>query len=215
MVANQLDAPSDTLDRLFNPMPGGSVLPDGTQFSKYDFSVTGGFDQSTYSGETWLPNGSGSVTFGPGDFGLIQNNADTAFTVTFVGLVRQGQLTRTLQPGINDSIALSSEIPVSGGVNSVLGLSNPFNPGTQIGPLDGDWLYVFNGTGYTGAMYDSDPDDYPPGQFTGFTDGDGHSVPEPQLTVGMGLIFSNLRSWGNSAGQPLVVTQNFNPCAGQ
>ncbi|MGO8741992.1 MAG: hypothetical protein ACLQUR_06280, partial [Limisphaerales bacterium] len=96
VIANQLDAPTNTLDGLFNigpnhTMPDGTSLPAGTVIciaNGQQPPINNEYTQYNWNGSQWSPNG--NATLSPGDFAFIQNNSGTAFTVTFVGLVEEG-----------------------------------------------------------------------------------------------------------------------------
>lgn len=175
-IANQLDAPSNTLDGLFNigsghTMIDGTVLPPGTQIQKWNGSE-GACDVSTWSGTSWSPNG--NVTLNPGEGAFIDNNSGSPFVVTFVGLVRDGgQLVISLEA--NASSFVSSEVPQAGGVQSTLGYN----------PEMGDAVWTWSGTDWLIYNYlgDADPVDYP----TGWMDQNGNSCPEPVIDVGEGF----------------------------
>jgi hypothetical protein len=190
LVADQLDAPLNTLDGLFNigpnhTMPDGTVLPAGTQIKKWDGS--GWNNIYTWNGSQWSPDG--NATLNPGEAALIQNNSGTTFTVTFVGLVPEGQLTHSLVPG---NYPLSSYLPLAGGISSVLGFCN------QNGDLDGSCLNFWTGTKIQTVTIDSSMP-------AGFADpSDTYSVPEPVLTVGEGFMFIN-----NQGNGTFTWTQNY------
>ncbi len=194
-IANQLDAPLNTLDHLFNPMPDGTKLPDGTQFYKWNGPVEQALFTWNLGAGAWSPNG--NTTLAPGESGLLINSSDTAFTVTFVGLVREGQLAHSLVSG---DISVASQIPLSGGISSVLGPLNPVDPVTHVGPLDGDTVEFWVGNQPNEVVFDSTTS-------TGFANVAGtHAVPEPQMAEGQGFLFigSGSTTW----------SQNYSPIAG-
>jgi hypothetical protein len=80
---------------------------------------------------------------------------------------------------------MSSVIPEAGEVETIFGLSNPYDAALGYGPLDGDELYFWNGSGFQSVVFDSTMP-------TGFGDAaDVNPVPEPQLGVGQGFIFDD------------------------
>jgi hypothetical protein len=96
LVANQLDAPMNTLNQLFNPMADGTYLPNGTQL--FVQNTTGSWTFNTY---TWATNttnagswssGGNSVALSPGQGFWLTNPSSSTITASFAGLVRQGTL---------------------------------------------------------------------------------------------------------------------------
>jgi hypothetical protein len=193
--ANQLDAlPDNTLANVFTHISQNGIpisLPAGTIIYKANGQQPPNqYTQYTWNGTQWSPDG--SATLSPGDFAFIQNNSGTAFTVTFVGLVREGQLTHSMVLGNNP---VSSYVPLAGGISSDLGLVN------QNGALDMDTLTFWTDTGPQTVMFDSTMP-------TGFADMfDNYSVPEPQVAVGQAFEF-----WIPPYGNTYSWTQNFSVC---
>lgn len=106
MIANPLNAPTNTIGALLTGLPNFSNLLKWTG---------SGFTTATYSFGAWdQPN----ITLAPGEGAFV--NIDTATTVTFVGEVMQGNLTNAVPVGFS---IRSSKVPQAGGVTSVLGLS--------------------------------------------------------------------------------------------
>ena len=128
MVANPLDAGSN------NTL--GSLFPNVPNFSNfYKFTGTS-FDIATFAFGAWdKPN----ITLNPGEGGFI--GTTTLFTNTFVGEVKQGNLSTPLPAGLS---IVASQVPQQGKVST--DLSFPLIPGTQI--------YQFNGTSYKSFLYD-------------------------------------------------------------
>jgi hypothetical protein len=149
-------------------------------------------------------------TINPGQL-ILFNNAGTAITNTIVGTVHVDVAatgsqvvgtTTNIIPGNLQFVA--SKLPIAGGVSSVLGIANVYDPTAGQGPLDGDQVYVpniaANGEflGYTISTFDSTLS-------TGFGDAqdvDGKAVPEPVIPVGGGFIFGNY-------GTTVVWTQSL------
>jgi len=118
MIANPLDAGTNTIGNLIgNP-------PDGTLFYSWTGSA---FNVATFAFGAWdNPN----VSLAPGQGGFI--NTSSAFTNTFVGTVLQGNLTNHF--GVGFTIA-SSQVPQSDTVDN-LGLTAALG--------DGDLVYKWN-----------------------------------------------------------------------
>jgi hypothetical protein len=119
LIADQLVAPQNTLDGLFNigtghGMADGTTLPSGTVISFWNGA---GYNDYTWNGSAWSANG--NAVLAPGGGAFIRNYSGTAFTVTFVGLVADGEIDIPLANEQN-SVA-SSPVPQAGGLTSVLG----------------------------------------------------------------------------------------------
>jgi len=109
LVANQLDQPGDnTVATVF-----GDQLPNNAQVFKF---VGGSWSQSDayLTGVGWLAGG--TITVNPGEGVFV--NCPEATTVTFVGEVKQGELSIPYGAGYS---VVSSQVPQAGGVESVLG----------------------------------------------------------------------------------------------
>jgi hypothetical protein len=118
MIANPLQAPTNTLGALLPNVPPGTQAYKWNG-SSYDAYVLDEFEL------VWLPHGNTSLAPGEGIF--IKNNATTNLTLTFVGEVLQGPLTNALPAGYE---IRSSKVPQSGRVTTDLLL--PGRPGDQI-----------------------------------------------------------------------------------
>src|SRR2546429_4970668 len=106
MIANPLDTSSNTRTNLI-PTP-----PIFANFYKWTGS---GFDIATFTFSGWdKPN----ITLNPGEGGFI--NTDTAFTNTFVGEVKQGDLVNPIPQGFS---IRASQVPQAGTLDQ-LGLTN-------------------------------------------------------------------------------------------
>jgi len=116
MIANPLNAPTNTIPVLF------AGVPDGTTIYKFDGTA---YSVNTLDlGEWGLP----TQTLVPGEGAFI--NMPSEFTVTFVGEVMQGSLSNPLPA--NFSIK-SSQVPQTGALVAVLGFP----------AADGDTVYQF------------------------------------------------------------------------
>jgi hypothetical protein len=126
LLALQLDSPfANTLDGLFNvggsgTMPDGTALPDGSVIQKWDVASQILRFYTWNSGTGWLdasssPAGSIAWDVGEGAYLVVSN----ATTVTFVGTVREGVLSRTL-PGTGLPYLVGSMLPKAGGLQSNL-----------------------------------------------------------------------------------------------
>ena len=165
LIANQLNSPNgNTLDGLFNiganhAMPDGTSLPAGTAVMKW---ISTNFDTYTWSGTNW--GNAGAVTLSPGEGAFLQLPTNSpAITVTFVGLVSEGQLNLVLPRGYE---LVSSILPKAGGVQSALGYV----------PNVGDSVLIWDGNGYTTHRYSR----------LGTWSGTGG---EPVVNVGEGMFF--------------------------
>jgi hypothetical protein len=122
MLANQLDAPQNTLDGLFNVngsgvMPDGTALPNGSVIIKWDDASQAFLYYTWNSG--WLDgsgNNAGNVTLNPGEGGFLV--VTNPLTATFVGLVKDGALSLPLTA--NQFHIISSMIPKAGLLQSQL-----------------------------------------------------------------------------------------------
>src|SRR5262249_36222576 len=119
MIANQFDAAANTLDGLFKPnMVDGTSLPTGTVIDKWDGSQ---YLSYTWNGSIWSD---GTATLNPGEGAFIENSGSSGFTVTFAGLVRQGNLVNPVQAG---NYICSSILPKAGALATDLGYSPKFH----------------------------------------------------------------------------------------
>jgi hypothetical protein len=142
MIANPLNTTNNTIGALLTGVPNFSNLLkwNGT-----------GFDVATFVFGAW---DTPAVTLNPGEGAFI--NTETAFTVTFVGEVMQGNLSNPIPVGYS---IRSSQVPQTGGA-SALGL-------TTLQAFDN--LLQWNGTTY--VIYTVLP-------------GGGWDPSEPVITVG-------------------------------
>jgi hypothetical protein len=133
MIANPLNASTNTITALFGAAPDGTVI--------YKFNPATGTYTSNLKdfGEWSIPND----TLVPGEGAFIRNNGTQPFTVTFVGEVMQGNLTNAIPNGFSIK---SSMVPQSGQLDTVLGFP----------AVDGDTIYRFNNTTgtYTSSVRD-------------------------------------------------------------
>jgi hypothetical protein len=123
MIANPLVAASNKVPALFATAPEGTIL--------YKFNnATGAYDLNSFEfGEWSKPNDE----LLPGDGAFI--NSPSAFTVTFVGEVKQGELTTPVPKGFSIK---SSQVPQAGHLEKDLGYA----------PTEGDAAYFYrNATG--------------------------------------------------------------------
>lgn len=137
MIANQLDAVTNTLDGLFNQgtnhtMPGGVSLPAGTVIEKWDGLE---FTNFTWDGSSW--GSAGSVTLNPGEGAFLMNPTNVPLTVTFVGLVKEGTSVLALPGGGNYQI-ISALLPEAGLLTGNLGFM----------PSNGTQVLLWNVSGY-------------------------------------------------------------------
>jgi hypothetical protein len=162
-IANQLEEPVNTLNGLLNFGPN-----TGIQIQKWN---GGGFDVYTWNGSQWSPNGNATLSPGEGAK-IITPTTASLVTVTFVGLVPEGQLTIPLPDSTTDFV--SSMVPQAGGLQSVLGLNL----------ADGDVVTLRRNNNCVTYMADS-------ASPTGWDDNGGSpGFPEPVVTVGEAVLIS-------------------------
>jgi len=133
LIANPLDATDNTIANVLK-------VPAGTQI--YKFNGTG-FTSALFDDiDGWTSSGqpAGNITLNPGEGMFVRNNSGP-FTNTFVGEVKQGNLSTPLPAGLS---IVASQVPQQGKVST--DLSFPLIAGTQI--------YQFNGTSYKSFLYD-------------------------------------------------------------
>jgi len=150
MIADQLQATNNTLAGLIVDSSGyidGLTIYkwNGTSFSE-DFADSG--NPPTY----WDNNG--TITLNPGEACWLKNPFKTNLTFTFVGTVPQGTLTNNIL-GPGKFTMVSSQVPQSGDLMTVLGFTNSSGAGLA---NNGDKIYVWNNTTGTGSYttYTSD-----------------------------------------------------------
>jgi hypothetical protein len=204
------------------PLDGNELLVwNGSTFTVYVFDSlkSTGFGNSSDQNS---PSASGvalpSPILNPGSMVFI-DNIYNATTNTIVGTVHvDAAATGSQTVGTTTNVIggnlqfMASKLPVAGGVESVLQISNVYNAGAGQGPYDGDELFVpvigaGGFTGYAGYTFDSL-------KSTGFgnladapnsPDPDSASspaLPEPQIQVGGGFIVDNIYG-------PIVWTQSY------
>lgn len=119
LIANPLDAGADnTVSKLLAGVPDGTVV--------YTYTPGTGYSVNTLDlGEWTNPN----ATLVPGQGFFVRT--PSAATITFVGEVKQGNLSTPLSAGFN---LVSSQVPQAGKISTDLGLS----------VADGDIVYKFN-----------------------------------------------------------------------
>ena len=119
LIANPLDAGADnTVSKLLAGVPDGTIV--------YTFAPGSGFSVNTLDLGEWSdPN----ATLVPGQGFFVRT--PSAVTVTFVGEVKQGNLSTPLAQGFN---LVASQVPQAGKISTDLGLSL----------ADGELVYKFN-----------------------------------------------------------------------
>lgn len=166
-IANQLSAQNETIEALI-----GKTAPSGTVVYSWDSGFkANGYD--FFQDQTWDDPGQ---ILTPGNGSLIYNPTAAAFTITFVGEVKQGNLTTTIPQGFS---FVSSQVPQAGTL-SALGYT----------PKTGDVLYKWNNgfDAYTYELFDANTWD----------------PSEPTLEVGQSaLLFSTAgNSWARTFNVP-------------
>lgn len=157
LVANPLDAPVNTLDGLFTPMPDGTFLPGGAQIYKQNTQGSWTFDEYQWSSNcwsmwnaasnVWTPAGA-SVTLSPGEGFWIANPSSNLMTLTFAGLVRQGAL---VNPISTNTWIYSSMVPQTGLLQTDL----------QYIPNTGDEVFIYDPTNINYSIYTYGPVKHP------------------------------------------------------
>lgn len=164
-IANQLSAQNEKISALISRPPDGTVV----------YTWENGFAANSFNlfgDETW-DNPDTILT--PGNGALIYNATAAAFTITFVGEVKQGTLTTTVPSGFS---FISSQVPQEGTL-SALGYT----------AKDGDVFYKWD-NGFSASAYNLFGDNT--------WDGD-----EPTLKVGQsGLLFSTGGAWTRTFNVP-------------
>jgi len=123
MIANPLNAVSNTVAAILADMP------DGTTLSKFDTSLFRLTDNAVKSGKWMNPD----ETLAPGEGAIIFNPASDFKTINFVGNVNQGNLSVRIPAGFS---ICSSLVPLPGRLSSDLGF-----------PItDGDVIHLFDRT---------------------------------------------------------------------
>lgn len=144
MISDQLYANGQGVAQTVSPLLDTQVLDgqhNGLTFYKFNASagqyfIFGVTQSAAWSpdSQTQNPNAASEVTLNPGE-GIFVFNPNAATTLTFVGTVPQGTVNVTNFAGFN---LISSVVPETGAIDSVLGLT----------PLDGDTIYLFDGSSY-------------------------------------------------------------------
>ncbi|MBX3745023.1 MAG: hypothetical protein KF833_06910 [Verrucomicrobiae bacterium] len=149
LIANQLNNGGNTIAEVLPSVADGTTI--------YRYSQAGGFAPNSYfDGDGW---DAPSASVAPGSAFFVQNPTANPITLTFVGEVPQGTLTTPLLAGLN---LVASQVPQAGGLQAVLGFV----------PADGDTVYTWNGTAYSGNSYFA---------------GDGWDFGDPSIAVGQGF----------------------------
>jgi hypothetical protein len=119
MIANPLNAPTNTIPALFAGVPDGTIIYkfDGTSFS------VNALDLGEWSAPT--------QELKPGEGAFIRNPGTAPFTVTFVGEVVQGNQSNPIPAGFS---IVSSAWPSSGKLDTDL----------KFPAVDGDIVYQFS-----------------------------------------------------------------------
>jgi len=109
LITNPLEAATNTVAALFPSPPPGSVV------FKFN-SGSGSFSATTFAFGSW---DNPSLALVPGEGFFFKNPTGTTYTNTFVGNVKQGALTTSLNAGFT---LVASQVPQSGLVATDLGL---------------------------------------------------------------------------------------------
>jgi hypothetical protein len=141
IIANQLDAPTNTIASLLTGVPENTLL---YKFANGAYTIAS-YAQDDDGNLVWdQPN----LTLAPGEAAFIRNPG-AQYTLTFVGEVRQspsgGQLRTPLVAGFN---LVSSQVPQQGQLDTVLGFP----------PVENDLVYLFRAGQYVISSYAQDDD---------------------------------------------------------
>jgi hypothetical protein len=182
LVAPALDkdgtGTNNTVASVFpNPAQGDTVYVfNGVGYTILNFQAVGSgrpvvFTTNWFNGSTLATNF--PINPGEGVFYLPAANE----TNTQVGVVLQNSVTNTFFPAANTLGLLSSTIPISGGITSVLGYQ----------PSQGDTLYQYANGGYKIFNYQAVGSGRPVVFTTNWFN--GSTEDEPVITVGQGFFF--------------------------
>jgi len=152
MVSNPLKAATNTIDALF------AGVPDGTQV--YIYTPGTGYTVGTFDSLDNSFGAAGKTTLLPGDGVFVKNPSASPLTITFVGEVPQGTLTKAMVAGFQ---IVSSQVPQAG---TPAELSFPHTAAQ--GLTAGDQVYKFvtqdptpaNNQKYLVATFDDLGDDF-------------------------------------------------------
>ena len=186
-------------------LPSNPVLDGAYLYSWNGHSYVGiTFDSSQPTGFADFADAHSVPTpvINPGQGFLINNNTGVAVTNVFTGSVAISALPGTTTNNLPAGYAfVSSVLPVGGGLNSVLQLTNA----SANNALDGSYVYMPNIVG--GVIHGYNVVTVDSSQPQGFADfADANSVPEPQFPVSGGFLYNN----NLNAGTVLWV-QTLNP----
>jgi hypothetical protein len=149
LVSNPLNAATNTINALFQPVPAG--------FQVFIYTPGKGYDIGTFDDleGAFLPATVGGATLKPGQGVFVHNPTGSDVTITFVGEVPQGNLSTPMVAGLQ---IVSSQVPQSG-TAADLG----FPATTAAGAQPGDQIYQYvPGTGYYISTFDDLSDAYSP-----------------------------------------------------
>jgi hypothetical protein len=187
-VANQFELPAATLTELFAPMPDGTYLPNDVQISKWNGAAYDTYSWNATS-KRWLPNGNATLSTGEAAMILNPSTNTNPVTITFAGMVKEGNLVNPLTSGNNFR---SSMVPQGGLIHSVLGYN----------PAHGD-----NISKWTGSSFDTFI--YAPFLIPGvdwYYNSASYPTNEPSVSVGEGIII------GNNSGANSWIRSFIVPC---
>lgn len=193
IIADQLwfdTSGSNTLGKVL-PTPADSSM-DNDQLYKFNGTGYATYNMDSLSTDGW--DGSANATLNPGEGAFFHNIYSNAVTVTFVGTVPQGTNIVQLNGGYN---LVSSPIPLSGGLTTVMGLP----PNIAGGAHDNDNVITYNNTsGYSSYNVDS--------LAVGAGNPGYDQGSEPTVGVGQGF-FYYVNNKQNPPNSPFAWTQVF------
>jgi hypothetical protein len=150
LISNPLNAATNTVNALFQPVPAG--------FQVFVYTPGSGFAVGTFDdlAGSFQPDAVGNVTVKPGQGVFVKNSDANPVTITFVGEVPQGTLTTPLVAGLQ---IVSSQVPQAGTVKD-LGLPSTLAGGASAG----DQIYQFDSSkqSYNVSTFDDLADAFSP-----------------------------------------------------
>jgi len=150
LVSNPLNAATNSVNALFQPVPPGTQV--------FVYTPGKGFDVGTFDdlAGSFQPDSVGNAKVNPGQGVFIKNNDSKDLTITFVGEVPQGHLVTPLVQGLQ---IVASQVPQAGTPKD-LGMPSTLAGGASAG----DQIYQFDASkqSYNVSTFDDLADAYAP-----------------------------------------------------